>query len=373
MIKSNVYAPTFFDYITGLGKKIILIWIRFATNRSLQQRFRTVFQPHPEYRHPIDRDVEKKHLKLWKTLRNDVNLDTLRLCSNISGISNYRIVPEEVFASDIQRSLCKQQEKIQYLANKSFYNRWYSGNVFPEVFVHNIDGIFFNNRYISITENEISKILGELDYPVVIKPNMDSMGGANVFFPKDENELKSLMENSKNYVVQEVIRQHEFFDKYNRHGLNTIRLDLYRSVVTNDMHYLHAALRMGKGGDLDNETAGGIHCFINEDGYLNDYAVDKIGDIYTQHPDTKLKFCDESKIPFFDEMKKLAIEIAKDLYLSRLISLDMCLDRTNRWRVIEINLFDITIQFAQLGGKPFFGHFTKEVIDYCKQNPWWKL
>ena len=359
--------------IIGFGKYLMHFWVRCISNRDFRRRFNTVYQKYPEYHRSVGREIEKNHVKLWRTLRNDINLDTLRICSNISGKPSSEMVPEEVFQSDIQRTICMKQRQIQYLANKSFYDRWFKNDIFPKVFIHNIEGTFYNSQYQSITELQLLQILDEIEYPVVIKPNMDSMGGANVHFAKNREELKNLMKNRRNYVVQEMIEQDEFFAKYNRHGLNTIRVDLYRSVVTNHVHYLHAAFRMGKGGGLDNETAGGIHCFINKDGFLNGYAVDKSGTKYHKHPDTKLEFSKEKKLPAFEEMKKVAIEIARDLYIPRLISLDMCLDVDGRWRVIEINLNDITIQFAQLGGKPFFSPFTEEVIEYCKNNPWWKL
>lgn len=359
--------------ITRLGKKLTFKWVRFATNRIFEERFKTFFRYHPEYRHSVDSKIEKNHVELWRAFHKDINLSTLRICSNISGRANPQIVPEDLFASDIQRSLCWQQEKIQYLANKSFYNRWYPGDIFPKVFIHNIQGNFFDDRYNPLKEDEISNLLEGFEYPVVIKPNMDSMGGADIYFPKNKEELGTLMKERRDYVIQEIIQQDEFFSAFNKNGLNTIRVDLYRSVVTNDIHYLHAALRMGQGGGLDNITAGGIHCFINEDGHLNDYAVDVIGTVYKRHPDTKLEFSKKYRIPKFEEMKRLALNVARDMYLSRLISLDLCLDEKGRWRVIEINLNDIAIEFAQFGGKPFFAPFTEEIIDYCIRNPWWKL
>ena len=70
--------------ISRLGKELFHIWLRYATNIELRLRFQTVFKPHPEYRRPIARDVEKNHIKLWRELSNDINLDTLRICSNVS-------------------------------------------------------------------------------------------------------------------------------------------------------------------------------------------------------------------------------------------------------------------------------------------------
>ena len=357
---------------TTIGMEFLHSWSKITSNVSLRERYNRIFRVHPEYRRPVNPNIERTHMKLWKVLRSNINLDTLRLCANISGNANPYIVPEEVFASDVQRSLCGRQEEIMYISNKSFYNRWFQNDVFPDAYINNINGDFYNNKYEVLSEGEVKKILQNLEYPVVIKPNMGSMGGANVYFPKDQKELESRMNHKRNYIIQKSIHQHEFFAKYNRCGLNTIRVNLYRSVINNELYYLHAALRMGKGGGLDNETAGGIHCFIHANGQLNHYAVDKYCNKYERHPDTKLKFSEDSKIPAFEEMKKIAIMVARDVYLARLISLDMCFDEQRRWRVIEINLNDITLRFAQYGGEPFFGRYTEEVIDYCKNNPWWK-
>lgn len=358
--------------ITDNGKSLMHLWVQYATNIALRIRFRTVFKPHPEYKQPISKLVEKEHIKLWRNLRNDINLDTLRICCHVSGKENPKMVPEEVFESEIQRSLCRKHKEIKFMANKSFYNRWFQNNIFPKSFFHNIEGVFYNSQYQVLLDSEILNAFNHIEYPVVLKPNTDSVGGANVFFVKSKDELINLIKGKKNYVIQEQIQQDEFFAKYNRYCLNTIRVDLYRSVKTNKVHYLHSSFRMGKGGSLDNETAGGIHCFINEDGYLNDYAVDKVETKYFKHPDTNFEFSKETKLPAFEDMKRVAVKVAQDLFLPRLVSLDMCLDLHGQWRVIEINLLDLTIQFAQLGGKPFFEPFTEEVIDYCKKNPWWK-
>ena len=109
--------------VNRLGWKLLHSWIRFENDRDWHNWFQKIFQLHPEYRHSIDHDIEREHIELWRAFRKNVNLDTLRLCFNLSGKGCPDIVPEEIFAADIQKSLCQQQEKIRYLANKSFYNR----------------------------------------------------------------------------------------------------------------------------------------------------------------------------------------------------------------------------------------------------------
>lgn len=348
-------------------------WNRLGVNISKRQRFKTIFKPHPEYKKSINRIIEKRHIKKWKQIRKDVNLDTLRICSNISGKQNPNIIPEEIFSSDIEPCLCTKQRKIRYLENKSFYNKWFSNqSVFPKAYLHKIGGIYYDSNYQNISEDEALKQLKKINYPITFKPNIDSYGGKNIFFYNCFEELREMILGKKNFVIQEKILSHDYFKKFNDFGLNTIRVNFYRSVKTNKIHYLHSALRMGRVGKLDNVTSGGIQCYIGDNGYLNEFAVDITGNIYRQHPDSNIVFSKEEKIPLFEEMKKQAKMIAEELYLCRLISLDLCLDDKSNWRIIEINLRDITTEFSQYAGEPFFGEFTDEVIEYCKNNPWWK-
>jgi hypothetical protein len=207
-------------------------------------------------------------------------------------------------------------------------------------------------------------------YPVVMKPNTDSYGGKNVYFIKDYDTLISLANKSKNFVVQERIEQHNYFKKFNPVGLNTIRAYVYKSVVDNNCHMINMALRMGVGGTLDNETAGGIHCMIRNDGFLNGYAVNKYGERFDKHPDTGLGF--NEQIPHYENLKKLVIELGEKVFFARVIGFDLCLDEEGTWRAIEINTHGTTIRFSQYGGQPFFGEFTDEVIDFCCNNHWIK-
>jgi hypothetical protein len=38
--------------------------------------------------------------------------------------------------------------------------------------------------------------------------------------------------------------------------------------------------------------------------------------------------------------------------------------------MLEINTKGHSIRFSQYHGYPFFGEFTDEVIEYCKENHW---
>jgi len=360
------------ELITKIGKEITYNWISINNYYLRCKDLKKIYQIHPDYKKPINSKIEKEHIALWRTaFKNKFSLGTLRLSYHISGKANPNIVPKEIIY-DIERCLNKRYERVRFLENKSFYNRWYPGKIFPKGYVYNIEGSFYDGNYKNINETEVNSILNNLDYPVCVKPAMESLGGANVFFPNNKNELRLIVNSKKNYVIQEKIVQNKYFAKYSNVGLNTLRVCLYRSVISNEMNILSTSLRMGKGGSLDNLTAGGMACYVHSDGHLDDIAIDIHGTKFDRHPDNNLKFSSDDKIPKYEDMKKIAINIAQDVYLARLLSLDLCFDSDNNWRVIEINLANQSIQFPQNAGFPFFGNYTQEVIEYCKKNPWWK-
>jgi len=125
---------------------------------------------------------------------------------------------------------------------------------------------------------------------------------------------------------------------------------------------------MGRGGSLDNETSGGIHCRIGHDGMLEEYALDKYGTKYTVHPDTKTPF--NRMIPELEKLKNQSLRVAEKLFYTRIAGLDACYDRDGNWRMIEVNTNSHTIRSSQYWGVPFFREFTDEVIEHCTKNHW---
>lgn len=349
-------------------KKLFIYYkIRRGARILWKIRFRNVFKQHPFYNTPAEKSVEKQHNLYWRPFHKHINYSTLRVCNSISCISNPKYIPEEIFVADIEPTL-NHTPAVEYLNYKSLYNRWFPGNIFPCDYFHNIDGEWLDQHLKSVTFNEIRSLASELRYPVVLKPNRDSYGGKNIFFPKDSNELLELCENLENFLVQEKITQHSFFEQFNKHGINTLRVNIYRSVSDNNYHIVNMVLRMGVGGSLDNETAGGIVAMVRKDGFLNGFAVDKYGEKFLNHPDTGIAF--DQKIPDFGGLKRTALEIAHKIFYARLICLDLCYDAEKVWRMIEVNINRSTIRFAQYHGALFFDGWTDEVHDYCLKNHW---
>jgi hypothetical protein len=357
----KAHARTWFDH---------LLYRRRAAHieRDWRRRFVEVFTHHPDYTTPAPAKDEAEHLNIWAPFRRRVNLNTLRVCRAISGSSNPLTVPEEIFATDIERCLNYTEWSV-FLSHKSLYGRIYPAGIFPDVYFHSIEGDALGEDLRPLASHELDSLIDALDYPVVLKPNTASSGGRGVTFPRSPEELRVEMRSSRDYVVQRPLKQHESFQALNRGGMNTVRVYTYRSVTTDDVHMLNCALRMGRDGSLDNETAGGLVCFVHEDGRLNHFAYDKYGTRFGSHPTSGLQFSDRHVVPRFDEMKALCTDLAAHIPFMRVAGWDLLLDEQERWRCIEVNLSGHTIRFAQYAGRPFFGEHTGEVIKYCLGHP----
>ncbi|WP_169463233.1 sugar-transfer associated ATP-grasp domain-containing protein [Kaistella palustris] len=315
----------------------------------------------------LERNDTEIYKKYWKPFHWNIETDTIHIVHTLSGKFDRRIIPENIFFSDIELTLNYSKSKY-FLTNKSMYNRWYKSDLFPKDYLHKMNEIIYDSNLVELSNTGVlNETLQLVKFPVVIKPNIDTSGGSNIFFINDLVELKEKMRTLKNYVVQERLVQNTFFS--NITNAHTIRVCLYKSVKDNQVHILNMALRMGKDGSLDNDGAGGIALSINEKtGKAGGVAYNKYGTKYHKHPNSNVAL--DFTIPYFDKLCANSVDICENIIDLRIISLDMFLDSNNEWRVIEVNLYGHSIRFAQYFGKPFFGEFTDEVKEYCLVNHW---
>lgn len=362
-------SPVSFRCVLRNARDRFFLFMRCRAVRSdWRQRHRKVFGLNPAYRKPCPPQLAAEHRSIWRSLDRRLSLDTLRVCYNIAGQADPRIVPEETFACYIERCL-NPPDWPYWLSHKSLLYTLLPEGLLPEPLLHNIAETFFDARLEPLRPSAVPTLIRSLPYPVVFKPNWGSYGGRGVAIVHTPDALLAAIRGRRDFLVQVLLRQHPFFRAFHDYALNTIRVYTYRSVRDDSVHVLNAALRMGVAGSLDNETAGGIVCFIHPDGRLHEYACDRYGRKFERHPDSHLPFGPATRIPHFDELVRLAATLAGRLPAIRLAGWDMALDAEGRWRCIEVNLHGHTIRFAQYAGQPFFGDFTEEVIEYCLRHP----
>lgn len=334
----------------------------YSVYHSFYKRHKLVYQQPSFKLSRLTESEKKEYLSYWKPVSTNISLKTVEISKSLSGRFDKHIVPEEVYALYIEPKL-NNDKSIKYLENKSIYNKWFNKGTFPSDYFHKIDNCYYNSELELIEDINvfINENIQESDFPLIIKPNRDSYGGANIYFVDKKSDICNILENHSNLVVQEKLNQSELLNVFNPVSINTIRVCLYKD-SSGHLHVINTSLRMGKDGSLDNETAGGIVCNIKPSGILNDYAVDKFAVKYFKHPNSNFEFKDHL-FPMYSDLLETSIEVGEKVVGARVISLDMALDSSDEWRCIEINLFGQTIRFAQYAGEPFFGDFTDEIIE----------
>ncbi len=340
---------------------------RQLARRDWRLRYASLYAAHPEFRQPCPAEVERAHRDFWKPLRFRFMPDTLRVCAHLSGVVDARYVPEELMAAEIETCLNHWPEAWLQV-DKSLYHRFFPGSGFPSILLQRKDGMFEDADGNSLPAASVTDYAKKLSYPVVAKTSRGPGGGAGVVIAGNDEDLTSWLTTRPDCVVQPLLRQHDcmrLFSPPDALGLNTVRACVYRSVLTNEWIFLNAALRMGRSRSLDNEAAGGLACALDETGKPYSYAVDKSTTRYERHPDTGLVFAKAGKMPDWQSLQRLALELAAMTIRVRLISFDIYYGRDGRWRPIEINLRGHSIRFAQYFGLPFFGDESEAVRDFC--------
>lgn len=310
---------------------------------------------------------KKEYIHYWKTISPCVSIKTIEISKSLAGSFDKRIVPEVFFLSYIEPILNNDQSTA-LLQNKSIYNKWFTDGIFPKCFFHKINGRYFSHDFTKIDNinKYIDSNIQDSDLPCVIKPSKDTTGGEGVHFVHNIEEIKRIIKLHPDLVVQEKVQQSSLISEIIQDSVNTVRICLYKD-KTSAWNVLNSNIRMGKDGSLDNESAGGIVCNIRDDGYLNDYAVDKFATKYFSHPNSGYVFKGK-KLPYYEDLIQASKNVASQMFGVRLISLDMALDDNNNWRCIEVNLFGQTMRFAQYAGQPFFSKFTDEIISEVAQE-----
>lgn len=324
-----------------------------------------------------------KYQDYWKQLQGKVNCLYPEVFSRINGIQSLKYIPEDVYYNKVEPILNNRAYAAAY-SDKNFYERYlgdYKG-LFPQTLLRVINGVLTNEYYTRLSFNDASVLLTGLEGSYIFKPTTETSGGANVTIIKvagkqvtvfgkvvnADDFLRMIMSKySTGCVVQEQITQDIWFDKFNKTSLNTVRLFTYRSVVNEDVHPLHAVLRFGREGSIvDNQASGGLSCGINESGLLNDFAVDKYGNVKVLKD--MLGTTVHKAVPSFSDMCILAKKIAPRYYYQRLLGFDFCLDSGGKVRLLEINCKNLETNFLQMNRGPLFGEYTDEIIEYCSKN-----
>lgn len=353
--------------------QFIIFYNKYALYRNILSKRRAL-----EAQIYIDKSNKKKYIDRWLKLGSRPLMIWYKTYKSVTGIDDPSYIPETDYYHKVELILNRKPLFYAY-ADKNNYHNIINNTLLPDVYLRNMDGVFYNRGYEVI--NSPINIFDHIPIDkerLIIKKTIGSCSGKSIqlfskvngkWINKSENELTTsyLDRNyTKDYILQELIVQHPFYKRFNETSVNTIRLFTYRSVRNNKIICLQALLRIGRNGAVvDNVNSGGICCGIDENGVLREYGLNKHGVKIFKF--NNIVFKEVGMLLGFNEIKNIAEKIGLRFYYHRLLGFDFCIDENNNVKLIEVNLNDIGIRHQLLTG-PLFREYTDEIIEYCSGN-----
>lgn len=170
---------------------------------------------------------------------------------------------------------------------------------------------------------------------IIIKPKNSSGGkGVRLYNRSEDSFEKLLLEYKDGFVAEEVLDNAPEMAEFHSQSLNTVRVV---SVRMNDRIEIACAFaRFGTGGkSVDNFASNGIMGVIDVDTGIIYSAINKRGERFIIHPDSK-KTIIGFKLPKWEELVKLVNELACVIPTNRYSGWDLAYT-TKGWTVIEVN------------------------------------
>ena len=281
-----------------------------------------------------------------------------------------KVVPGVFFYPYIDALFAHPKEALT-LSDKNLTDLLFADVCRPKTIMRYCSGFFMDSSYGVITKEEaFNRCIQEKS--VVIKPSHLSGAGRGIVFWNYNSDgidvLERVFSSTKNYIVQEIAKQHERMNSLYAGSINTIRIESF--IWNNEVIILSSAVRMGANGSkVDNlSDGGGMSCGVDlKTGQLTSKAYDyyHLNVTYDKHP----QGCafDGFIIPSWDKcvhmVKRVAPRFAR---VSKLIAWDIAIREDGEPMLIECNMMDSGCEILQLNNGPLFGEITDEVISMAK-------
>lgn len=344
--------------------------------RIYNKKIDFVLKNRPELLAKVPEEEQRKHLELYGRIGLPCNDKWLRMYSNLSGIVDYRYVPESIYSAVIERVLNDCECGNHEYEDKNIFEKLIDREYLPETIVRYVRGIFFDCDFNYISYEDVSRILSCDNGILIGKEATESSGGKGVIaFTFIEGKYISndgivlnvnwIINHQSHYIIQKKLSQCDFTAQFNPSSVNTCRMMTLRCPWDGKVVLLKSILRMGVTEiAVDNLSSGGICVGINPEGELDTYAYTfKEHMPLSMHPSSKIEF-KGLRHPFFKSMTDVVIKEAKRIPNYNIISWDVIADVNGNIKIIEANIVSQNPDITQLSNGPLFGEYTEQIVDW---------
>lgn len=287
-----------------------------------------------------------------------------------NGVFSEKYIPNYVL-SDINKALFDPHIAAAF-DDKNLYHTIFPDVLQPVAYIKCINGFFYVGS-IPVTREEAIERCADLG-KVIIKPTYRSQNGRGVKHielcdGKDKSSSKNLFEifeeYGKNFIIQESIKQHELLSALCPTSVNTIRIVTYRR-SDKEVVVIYHVLRIGKfGSEVDNTSAGGMTCKIDEKGRLGKYAICSKPAGNFEKNEAGIIF-ENYEVPSFDKVVAKAKEMHLRLPHFIMVGWDFSVNESGEVVFVEMNA---PFGLHQPAAGPGFGEYTEEIFERCFGKP----
>lgn len=249
------------------------------------------------------------------------------------------------------------------------------GLTVPRVYLSCENGLYRDGEMKCISRRQAVELLSGIG-KAFIKPTIESdsgrgcmvismSGGSDELSGKSAEEL--LTRYGANFTVQECIEMGESVKRLHPQSVNTFRVITYRTPGVESIHCANTILRIGMGeSSTDNAHAGGMYIGVNRDGSLEDQAFNDAHDVFTEHPDTHVRFAGYS-IPEIRAIEEKALALHARIPQLGVVNWDMTVNSHGGVVLVEANTRSGSIDMAQSTfGCGIFGDDTDAILEYLR-------
>ncbi len=186
----------------------------------------------------------------------------------------------------------------------------------------------------SMSKSQIKDYFFSKTDKIVIKLNA-SMRGVG-FFKLDAKGFDEFKEREMtDFVVQFPIRQHEWYARFTRESVATVRITTVKP-YGQPAKKMSAFLRFGRDG-VDHVTAASrLVVGITSNGTFVKYSLDSDWELLTEHPDSGITW-EGNQIPEYERMVKRCEELHDQEGTMEILAWDLVMDEDNKIQIMEWN------------------------------------
>ena len=345
---------------------------KIQESRFVEKYIKQVNESYRKLPHKVEltKDQEREIQAYWLGLVGyEIPLDWHRYFYARTGVYSVKYIPTSLYRLELTGRLNKLPWCVPF-SDKNLNDIVLPDMKQPHTFLKNRNGYFYvENKPVSLDDAVLQ--CGNIG-DVIIKPTLSSHGNGvkklhikNGVVDEKGTSLKDLLvKYKKDYLIQDLVKQHPDMNALNPDSINTIRIVTYRKGM--EVYVLYAAIRIGREGQqIDNESAGGISTKINMDGTLSKFAYGAPGQDKIETTDSGVRL-DGYQVPSFEKALAVVKEQHLNLPFQDLVGWDICIDENGDPVMLEWNT---TPELSQSAVGPAFGDYTEMVIKDAMSRP----